>query len=210
MTDQDKKWDFDRYDWLDRYDQEIWKHQYMHYDETLSRIIEKSSVRDSDVILDIGTGTGNLAIKFLEKGCEVIGLDPSARMLEMAESKAEKWQGKYKTYLCENPFVGIPFPGQTFDTIVATFSIHHVNDDEKRLSVMEMKRVSKTDGQIIIGDFMFKDQADKLRALAEYDDMEEEYHPMLDTFPTMFKDEGFRVEIEQVGDIVYIVHASLE
>ena len=53
-----------------------------------------------------------------------------------------------------------------------------------------------------------KDAADKIRALTEYPDMENECQPTLDTFPNMFEEEGFTVEIEQVADTVYILFAS--
>jgi hypothetical protein len=72
-----------------------------------------------------------------------------------------------------------------------------------------MKRVLKPNGRIIIGDVMFKDAADKARALAEYPDLEDEYQPMLDAFPIMFEYEGFTVEIKQMADTVWIVYAKL-
>lgn len=55
---------------------------------------------------------------------------------------------------------------------------------------------------------MFKDAKDKVRALAEYPDLEDEYQPLLDTFPKMFENEGFSVEIEQMADTVWIVLAK--
>jgi len=208
MAGQNKKWDFDEYDWIQDYDERMRNTKHLRYDETLSRVLEKSSVKDGDLVLDIGTGTGNLAVKFLERGCEVIGLDPSAKLLEIAERKAKEWRGHFKVRLCEDPFINIPFPEQTFNVIALTYSIHHLSDDAKQLSVREMKRVLKFNGQVIIGDVMFKDSADKLRALAEYPDMEDEYQPMLDIFPQMFENEGFSVEVEQVADTVWIVCAT--
>ena len=74
----------------------------------------------------------------------------------------------------------------------------------------EMKRVVKPEGRIVVGDVMFKDAADKARALAEYRDMEDEYQPTLDTFLAMFRDEGFTVETKQMADTVWIVMAELE
>ena len=207
MELQDKKWDFDQYEWIQDYDERMRNTKRLRYDETLSRVLEKASVKDGDMVLDIGTGTGNLAVKFLERGCEVIGLDPSAKLLEIAEPKVMEWKGRFQVRLCEDPFLKITFPEQTFNLVASTYSVHHLSDDAKQLSVREMKRVLELDGQVIIGDVMFKDSSDKLRALAEYPDMEDEYQPMLDTFPKMFEDEGFSVEVEQVADTVWIVCA---
>ena len=93
--------------------------------------------------------------------------------------------------------------------MASTYSIHHITEDAKRLSVSEMKRVLKPNGRIVIGDVMFRDAAHKLRALAQHPDMEDEYQSTLDTFPGMFRDEGFAVEIHQIADTVWIVCAEL-
>jgi len=209
MTKQEKQWNFDEYSWLESYDDRMRGTERLRYDDTLSEVARKASAKKGDLVLDVGTGTGNLAIKFLEKGCQVIGLDPSAKMLKMADRKMMKWKGKFQTQLCENPFLEIPFPDRTFDVVASTYSIHHLTDNAKRMSVREMKRVLKPSGTIIIGDVMFKNATDKARALAEYSDMEDEYQPLLDTFPNMFEDEGFEVGVEQMVDTVWIVCAKL-
>ncbi len=209
MSEQEKKWDFDEYSWLENYDERMRSLERLRYDETLSEVVRISMVKEAELILDIGTGTGNLAVKFLEEGCQVIGLDPSIKLLRMAEQKVERWGERFDVRICENPFLEIPFFDNTFDVIASTYSIHHLTDDAKRLAVTEMKRVVRPDGIIIIGDVMFKDAADKARALSEYSDMEDEYQPTLDTFLTMFVDEGFTVGIKQMADTVWVVRAEL-
>jgi len=181
----------------------------LRYEETLAEVAGSASVKKGDLVLDLGTGTGNLAVRFLEKGCRVIGLDPSVKLLEMAEQKVAEWEGRFQVQLCEDPFLEIPFFDNTFDIIASTYSIHHITDHAKRLSVREMKRVLKPNGRVVIGDVMFRNASHKARALADYPDMEDEYQPMLDTFPDMFKDEGFAVEVKQMADTVWIVRAEL-
>ena len=210
MVQQDKEWDFDRYDWITHdYDQSMRNTGRLRYDETLSRVAYMALTREGDLVLDIGTGTGNLAVQLLRRGCTVIGLDPSVRLLRMAVSKVTESAGYFQIVLCQAPFLQIPFRAQTFDAIVSTYSIHHISDDTKRLAMREMKRVLKSKGRIVIGDVIFRDAVDKGRALLEYPDMEDEYQPTLDTFPDMFKNEGFVVEMEQVADTVWVVCARL-
>ncbi len=210
MVEQEKTWDFDEYSWLENYDQRMRGVERLQYDETLSEVVRMSMVKEGDLVLDIGTGTGNLAVKFLEEGCQVIGLDPSIKLLRMAEQKVEKWGERFDIRICEHPFLETPFFDNTFDVVASTYSIHHLTDDAKRLAVIEMKRVMRPDGRIVIGDVMFKDAADKARALSEYPDMEDEYQPTLDIFLNMFVDEGFTVETRQIADTVWIVRAELE
>jgi len=208
MPEQEMKWNFDEYAWIENYDERMRNTKRLRYDETLSEVAQKALAKEGDFVLDIGTGTGNLAIEFLKRGCQVVGLDPSGKMLEIAERKAIEWEGRFQIQLCENPLLEIPFPDQTFDIVASTYTIHHITDDAKRLSIKEMKRVLKPNGRIIIGDVMFKNAADKARALAENPDLEDEYQPMLNTFPNMFEDEGFTVEVKQMADTVWIVCAK--
>ena len=209
MAEQTKKWDFDTYDWIAEYDNRMRRIKRLCYDETLGRVFDNAAAEKGDLVLDVGIGTGNLALSFLERGCRMVGLDPSARMLQMAQNRLEKWKDQCSTQVCEDPFLAIPYPDDTFDITVSTYSIHHLTDDAKRLAIKEMKRVLKPYGRIVIGDIMFADNADKARALAQYPDMEDEYQSTLDVLPRMFTDEGFEVEIEQVADTVYIVCARV-
>lgn len=209
MVDQEKTWHFDDYSWLDKYDERMRGLERLRYDETLSEVVRISGAEEGDWVLDIGTGTGNLAVEFLTKGCQVIGLDPSVKLLRMAEKKIEEWGKRFEIRVCENPFLEIPFFDDTFDIVASTYSIHHLADNAKRLAIAEMKRVMRPDGKIVIGDVMFQDESDKARALAEYKDMEDEYQSILDTLLSMFSDEDFAVETEQIADTVWIVIAEL-
>ena len=210
MNGKAKKWDFDTYDSIDRYDYIMRNVKRLRYDNTLAAVARKAMIKKTDVVLDIGTGNGNLAELLLQNGCKVIGLDPSTKMIELAAPKLAQFDGRFNIDVCENPFLAIPYPNNSFDTVVSTFSIHHLPGHDKQLAITEMKRVLKNPGGlIVIGDVIFKDNEDKARALAQYHDMEDEYQPTLDTFPFMFENAGFAVEIEQVADTVYIVSASL-
>jgi SAM-dependent methyltransferase len=49
------------------------------------RLIRDGVARETDRVLDLGTGTGNVARGFARRGCDVVGLDPSQALLEQAE-----------------------------------------------------------------------------------------------------------------------------
>jgi SAM-dependent methyltransferase len=62
---------------------------YERYSEVLDTVLQRARVGGGMRVLDIGTGTGNLALRCVAKGASVVGLDPSERMLAGARRKAE-------------------------------------------------------------------------------------------------------------------------
>jgi len=206
--DHAKTWNFDEYDWVDSYDRRMRDIKRLCYEETLYRLPKCAAVKAGDSVLDLGTGTGNTAVPFLELGCRVVGLDPSQRMLQQAEAKVAQWAGRFSVQQIEEPFLHIPFPDRTFDGIMSAYAIHHLDDPAKQLADIEMKRVLKPGGHIAIADTMFRDMAHKYQALAEYSDLEEEYQPLLTTFPAMFEREGLGVTLHQIGELLWILVAQ--
>ena len=92
--------------------------------------------------LDIGCGTGNYTIELSNRGLHLYGVEPSAKMLDIARSRSTnvKWvKGQAEQ---------IPVEGQFFDGIVATLTIHHWGDLGKAFK--ELHRVLKADGKIVL------------------------------------------------------------
>jgi len=87
MDENNKTWDFDN--WAERYDEEVHNDQeyYARYDEILDMVVKVANITSQKRILDIGTGTGNLARRFLACGATVVGLDRSEKMLAVARKK---------------------------------------------------------------------------------------------------------------------------
>ncbi len=209
MIDSDlRAWDFDEYHWLDRYDERMRRRARLCYDATLGCLPDLAQARAGDSVLDIGTGTANSALPFLQRGCRVVGLDPSQRMLRQAREKAAHWHARLVVLRVRDPFLTIPFRDEAFDVVVAAYAIHHLDDDAKRHAVREMKRVLKPTGRIAIADTMFRDASHKAEALGEHADLEDEYQPMLSTFPPMFHGEGLHVVMHRVGELVWVLIAA--
>lgn len=99
----------------------------------------------SPEMLDVGAGTGNLALKFLAAGCRVCAADVSPRSLEVLEAKAAAGS-RLRTALITDE--RLPFPDASFD-IVGTYSVlHHIPD--YLLGVREMLRVLRPGGLLYI------------------------------------------------------------
>lgn len=188
------RWNFD--DWAKTYDESIRKDLgnlkiYKNYDEILQTVYEKSVENiNKDVnsikILDIGVGTGNLSEKYLKKGYNIIGIDQSREMLNVAKQKFPNLKVRL------GQFLKIPFNNSEFDIIVSTYAFHHLNDLEKNLAIKEMIRVLKDDGRIVIGDLMFENNATKEKLMREFTDeqikeIEDEYYSDIENLEKEFK-----------------------
>jgi len=73
---------------------------FIGYEDVLNRIVELADPKPGMKILDVGTGTGALAEKFVRYDCELWGLDYSQKMLE----KASKLKLFYPPHLRVNIF----------------------------------------------------------------------------------------------------------
>lgn len=95
----------------------------------LSIIKDNLQIKNSDLLLDVGCGTG-ISSDFK---CKVIGLEPSFELL-----RQNKTNGKVLA-CAEN----IPFKDKTFDKVISITSMHNFDDIIKGLE--EIKRVGKKD-----------------------------------------------------------------
>lgn len=100
-------------------------------------------------ILDIATGTGDLAILMANTSAKkIIGLDISAGMLEVGKKKIEKKNLSEKISMVLGDSENMPFEDNSFDAITVAFGVRNFENLEKGLS--EIKRVLKPNGIFVI------------------------------------------------------------
>lgn len=180
--------------WADGYDKTVGlsdeenSYPFAGYKEILSKIYQIVLAKGKAKILDIGFGTGTLTTKLYEQGCEVWGQDFSGRMIELAGAKmpgAHLFQGDFSQGLAE------PLLQNSYDFIIATYSLHHLTDDGKIKLIRSMTELLREDGVILIGDVAFANREELERcsreAGEEWDDEEIYFvHDELQkTFPDM-------------------------
>jgi len=102
-------------------------------------------------VLDVGTGTGVIALLLAEMGHLVTGIDISRRMLERAEEKARK--GNLQTEFRLGDAEALPFEDESFDAVVSRHVLWTLPNPEKAL--VNWKRVLRPGGKLvnIDGDF---------------------------------------------------------
>ena len=180
--------------WADGYDKAVGisdeeqTYPFAGYKGVLAKIYQVVMAKNNAKILDIGFGTATLTAKLYEQGCEVWGQDFSQRMLELARSKmpnAHLYQGDFSQGLVE------PLYHNSYDFIIATYSLHHLTNDNKIRFIQSLLGLLKEDGKILIGDVAFSNRQDleqcRETAGEEWDD--EEIYFVIDelqkVFPTL-------------------------
>lgn len=116
------------------------------------KMIRRLNILPGDHVLDVATGTGDLAITLVgSTGCRVTGLDVSEKMMEIAEKKTAKkgLQGKISFHTGAAEY--IPFETETFDAAVVAFGVRNFTSLEQGLK--EMLRVLKPGGQLAVLEF---------------------------------------------------------
>jgi demethylmenaquinone methyltransferase/2-methoxy-6-polyprenyl-1,4-benzoquinol methylase len=114
------------------------------------KTVRALEIREGERVLDLATGTADLALLVarLHPSVSVVGLDPSRKMLEVAERKVAAADSKDRISLIEGDAQALPFPDRHFDRICMGFGIRNVPD--RRKALREMARVTRPGGRIAI------------------------------------------------------------
>ncbi len=113
------------------------------------KIVKMVASKNPKLLLDVATGTGDLAILLSQTNAEkIIGLDISAGMLEVGKQKIAQKNLSSKIEMVLGDSEKIPFEDNTFDAITVAFGIRNFENLESGLS--EIYRVLKPNGQFII------------------------------------------------------------
>jgi ubiquinone/menaquinone biosynthesis C-methylase UbiE len=100
-------------------------------------------------VVDVGCGTGTLAIALAADGAEVIGVDGDADVVALAHAKpgadAVQWRKGLATAL--------PLPGASADRVVMSLLLHHLDAAGKRTALAEALRVLRPGGRLHVADW---------------------------------------------------------
>lgn len=118
-----------------------------------SRLIKQAKIHKGQRVLDLGCGTGTLAImaKQTQPKAEVFGLDADPEMLKMAHIKRD--QAKLNITFDVGFTNELPYPDSSFDRVLSSIMIHHLKTSDKEKTAREVYRVLKPGGQLHIIDF---------------------------------------------------------
>ena len=116
------------------------------------KFIKSLDFSSHDMVLDVATGTGDVAFKIREKYfSKVIGLDLSINMLEIAKSKSKKMNIDDIDFI-EGDAENLPFDNNTFDKVVISYGLRNLGDCRRGLE--EFYRVLKPNSKVGILEFL--------------------------------------------------------
>jgi len=118
------------------------------------QLLELAGLRPGEAVLDVGCGTGSLALMAKEAvGGEgiVCGIDATAQMVSWAGQKARRAGAEVDfRQACAQ---ALPFPDTFFDVVLSTLMLHHLPKKARTQLAAEARRVLKPGGRILIVDF---------------------------------------------------------
>lgn len=118
-------------------------------------LVRASDVKQGERILDVATGTADVAIEFARRtgAASITGLDPSSGMLDVGREKLvrDPSTGRH-IHLVEGDAMALPFPDASFDVVTIAFGLRNLPDYGR--GVHEMARVLGPGGRLIVLEFL--------------------------------------------------------
>jgi ubiquinone/menaquinone biosynthesis C-methylase UbiE len=124
-----------------------------HYETTAEQlspvsavVVERAAVSPGDRVVDVGCGTGNAALLAALRGAFVTGVDPAARLLDVARVRAGE-RGVSATFV-EGDAASIPLETASADVVLSVFGVIFAPD--AAAAAAEIARVAAPGGRIVM------------------------------------------------------------
>lgn len=160
------------------------------------KIIELAKLKGKEFLLDAGGGTGRVAQFLADKVTKILVADQSYRMLHEAQAKQKLWEVCSETE-------DLPLANNTFDRIIMVDALHHV--ENKRKTSLELWRVLKQGGRIIIEEPNIRSFGVKMIAFAEKLSFMRSHFSTPQEIAEMFQFSNAMVKVEVDGSTSWIV-----
>jgi len=191
---------FDR--WAGTYDRSVGEgtggYPFEGYYDVLNRVCEVIGSCRGRTVLDLGVGTGLLSVELFRQGATVVGVDFSPQMLLLARQKMPEGE-----FVCADLTKGLPdrVRGRTFDAIVSSYALHHLEDNEKSILLREAVSCLVPGGVLAVADIAFETAEDwrecRSRSGDKWDESEH-YTVAEQALPALAK-EGISASYEQIS-----------
>lgn len=117
-----------------------------------ARLISQGEIQPTEAVLDLGCGTGTLAIEVKRlRSAHVVGLDGDPEMLRRARAKA--CRAGLSLRFDEGLSWNLPYADAAFDVVLSTLFFHHLDPLGRSRTLAEVVRVLKPGGRLHVADW---------------------------------------------------------
>lgn len=118
------------------------------------RIVELAQPRIDDYAVDLGAGTGLLALAIAPRVRELVAVDISEQMLAKLDDAAAA-DGVHNVEPVVADLRRLPLEDESATLVVSNYAFHHLDDAGKELALTEVRRVLVPGGRMVVCDMMF-------------------------------------------------------
>jgi putative AdoMet-dependent methyltransferase len=171
----------------------------------------KEKTQESNVLVDLGCGTGNTSSQ-IKSDKKIYCVDISQNMLDIAKNKLKS---NDKVVFIKNDLLGFFDNIENdiqIDTVISTYAIHHLTQDEKHILFEKIFNFLPKGGKVIFGDLMFKSKEYENQMKIKYpdllEDFEDELYWYIDAESKKLESLGFIIEIKRFSDLSWGIYGT--
>lgn len=176
--------------------------------------LTRLELRPEDVLLDVGTGTGDKAIAAARICRQVIGIDVSRKSLQRARTRAKEEELHNVVFAYgafEDLCTELDLASYGITKILAVYSLHHLPDEMKKRSLLTLATLLRRPGRMVIGDIMFfEDPTEHKEDFDEvgYDAGDTDFPARAEYLRDCLGQMGASVHVERIHPLVGVVTAD--
>jgi SAM-dependent methyltransferase len=169
-------------------------------EQRVARLVSAARLSGTERVLDIATGPGYIAEAFAKNSREVVGMDLTEAMLDIARARTEK-RGVKNISFRVGDAQDLPFGGGKFDVVVCRLALHHVRQPAK--VVAEMARVCCRGGTVLVEDIYGSEHSERGGYQDRWEILRDPSHVRalpLSELLDIFRDAGLEMETVSTAD----------
>jgi putative AdoMet-dependent methyltransferase len=184
------------------------------YDEVLEWVVSEARIISTSRVLELGSGTGNLSY-LIPRCAELVCVDLSEKMEAIALLKLSHIPNR--RFIKADILEVFEHVNPPFDSVISTYSVHHLTDDEKRLLFAKIFASLVRCGRAIFGDLMLQNGGEKALEIQKYllngdaktaQALDEEFFWSIDAAVLDLANLGFKVQTRRFSDLSHGIVAE--